>query len=210
MTMEKQDETSYKETAFGIIPRSKLIPLEIEGIKRAWDFILEERKKGVIKITPEFIKKMHLIGFEWIFPKMGGQFRKIEVTVSKHIPPKYYLVPELIINFCKDLEIRIKSLSLIDSPKFLEELVSLLTWAQHRFLWIHPFQDYNGRIARLLTNLILINLNLPPIELKVETENTRKEYIEALQQSDNGNFQKLEKLIEKALKESVEKIKNGK
>ncbi len=188
MTMKKQGETSYKETAFGIIPRSKLIPLEIEGIKRAWDFILEERKKNVIKITPEFIKRMHLIGFEWIFPKMGGQFRKIEVTASKHIPPKYYLVPELIINFCKDLEIRIKSLSLIDSPKFLEELVSLLTWAQHRFLWIHPFQDYNGRIARLLTNLILINLNLPPIELNVETKKTIKEYIEELKQGDKNDF----------------------
>ena len=30
---KRPGETSYKETAFGIIPRSKLIPLEIEGIK---------------------------------------------------------------------------------------------------------------------------------------------------------------------------------
>lgn len=38
-------ETSYKETTFGIIPRSKLTPLEIEGIKRAWDFILKKSSK---------------------------------------------------------------------------------------------------------------------------------------------------------------------
>jgi hypothetical protein len=36
-------ETSYKETAFGIIPRSQLIPLEIEGIKRAWDFVAKSQ-----------------------------------------------------------------------------------------------------------------------------------------------------------------------
>ena len=45
MSLKKRGETIYKETSFGIIPRSKLIPLEIEGIKRAWDFVLKERKK---------------------------------------------------------------------------------------------------------------------------------------------------------------------
>jgi hypothetical protein len=39
-------ETSYRKTAFGIIPRSKLINLEIEGIKRAWDFVVGEFQKG--------------------------------------------------------------------------------------------------------------------------------------------------------------------
>jgi len=34
-------ETSYKETAMGIIPRSQLIPLEIDGINRAWNFVLK-------------------------------------------------------------------------------------------------------------------------------------------------------------------------
>lgn len=46
---KRQDETSYRETAFDIIPRSKLIPLEIEGIKRAWDFALEKRKIAEIR-----------------------------------------------------------------------------------------------------------------------------------------------------------------
>lgn len=33
---KKNGETSYKQTAFCIIPRSKLIPFEIEGIKKLW------------------------------------------------------------------------------------------------------------------------------------------------------------------------------
>lgn len=52
MTIKKRGETSYKQTAFGIIPRSKLIPLEIEGIKRAWDFVLRKYSKGAIHIYP--------------------------------------------------------------------------------------------------------------------------------------------------------------
>lgn len=95
----RKDETSYKETAFGIIPRSKLIPLEIEGIKRVWDFILKKRQKTKISITPQLIKKIHFIGFGWIFPRMTGKFRRVEVTVSDHVPPKYYLVPQHMDNY---------------------------------------------------------------------------------------------------------------
>ena len=29
--------------------------------------------------------------------------------------------------------------------KFIVEVVKLLAWFQHRFVYIHPFQDYNGR-----------------------------------------------------------------
>ncbi|MFA6285154.1 MAG: Fic family protein [Parcubacteria group bacterium] len=200
-------ETSHKQTAFGIIPRSKLIPLEIEGIKRAWDFVLQKSDKSKMLITPDLIKKLHEVGFAWIFPDTGGKFRKIDVRVSKHDPPKFFLVSQLISDFTEDLKIRTKHLPKIENKDFFEELISLLSWAHHRFLWIHPFQDYNGRIGRLLINIILLNLDLPPIELKVETKAGRKKYIEALQSADDGDYRKLEKIIRSALEEATEEVK---
>lgn len=200
---KRKDETSYRQTAFGIIPRSKLIPLEIEGIKRAWDFILKKRKKTKISITPALIKKLHQIGFAWIFPKEGGAFRKVEVTVSDHTPPKYYLLSQLMDNYCKDLAERLKHLPTLDQTDFLEELVRFLAWAHHRFLWIHPFKDYNGRIGRLLINIILLNLDLPPIEPKVETKSGRRKYVQALKNADDGNYSNLEKIIREAFEETT-------
>ena len=134
---------------------------------------------------------------------MAGKLRRAEVTVSAHTPPKFYLVPELLSGFCQNLNTRFQHLPKINETNGLENLVSFLAWAQHRFLWIHPFQDYNGRIARLLTNILLINLDLPPIELKIETKTTRQGYIKALQAADNNKFDQLEKLIESALQESI-------
>jgi cell filamentation protein len=194
-------ETSYKETAFGIIPRSKLIPLEIEGIKKAWDFVLKKNTKKKLPVTSNFIKTIHKVGFGWIVPNFGGKFRNIDVTVSKHIPPKFYLIPQEMDAFTKDLQIRTKHLPKIDNEKFLDELIGLLAWSHHQFLWIHPFQDYNGRIGRLLINLILLNLNLPPIELKIETMTSRKNYINALQSADNQDYKKLEKIFKSAIDE---------
>ena len=94
----------------------------------------------------------------------------------------------------------------LDQSDFLEELVYFLAWAHHRFLWIHPFKDYNGRIGRLLTNIIFLNLNLPPIELKVETKTGRKKYIQALKNADGGNYSNLEKLIKEAIEETIEDL----
>ena len=203
---KRKGETTYKETAFGIIPRSKLIPLEIEGIKKAWDFVLQKNAKGKLPLTPEFVKQIHKVGFGWIFPKMGGKYRAIEVKVSKHAPPKFFMVPQLMVEFCEDLKARIKHLPKIDDEKFLDELVILLAWAHHRFAWIHPFQDYNGRIGRLLNNVTLLNLDLPPIELKVETTAGRNKYVKALQLADNHDCAKLEKIIREAIEESIKDL----
>ena len=204
--MKRTGETSYKETVFGILPRAKLIPLEIEGIKKAWDFVLKQENKGKIPITSSSLQKIHKVGFGWIFPEMGGKFRTIEVTVSKHTPPRFFQVPQLMEDFTEDLKTRLKCLPDFERPNFLEELVELLAWAHHRFLWIHPFFDYNGRIGRLLMSMILMNLNLPPIELRVETKVSRIKYVKALSQADEGDFTSLEKLIRAALEEAAKKL----
>lgn len=207
-TTKPQGATSYKETAFGIIPRSTLIRLELEGTKRGLEHLygLVKQKKS-LEITPQFICTLHGISFGWIFPKWAGKFRIIQVTFSGKEAMPYHQIPELITNLCRDLEERIKQLPKPDTSEFIIEVGKLLAWFQHRFVVIHPFQDYNGRIARMLTLLILLSLNLPPIELKAETKTDRKRYLAAMQNADDGNFFPLELLIGDALREIFEQFK---
>ena len=199
--------TSYKNTAFGILSRSKIIKLEIEGTKRGLDYVynLFEREKEV-RIIPELITKLHEVSFSWIFPRWAGKYRKIQVTFSGKEALPYYQVQELISNLCQNLEERLKHLPKQDEENYILEIVSLLAWFQHQLVFIHPFQDYNGRIARMLTVLILLILNIPPIELTANTERDRKRYILAMQQADEGDYNLLEKLISQALTESFDKI----
>lgn len=201
----RQGETSYKETAFGIIPRSKLIPLEIEGIHRVWQHALKTIRPGT-RITPPLLLRFQKIGFGWIFPDTAGRFRRIDVEVSDHKPPPFFRVPQLMHDFTEDLQERLKYLPSIDDENDLSILIDLLAWAHHRFLWIHPFPDYNGRLARLLTNIILLKLELPPIELRVETKRGRDRYIKALQDADKGQMEKLKALIREAIEEAIEEL----
>lgn len=198
--------TSYKETAFGIIPRSKLLQLELEGTKRGLEFIHKLISQHAnTEITPLLILEIHKESFGWIFPDWAGKYRTIKVEFSGKEAVLPHHIPELVISLCADLKERLKYLHSTDE-NFIENVVDLLSWFQHRFVWIHPFQDYNGRIARMLTILILLKLGLPPIEIKAETGLDRKKYLEAMYAADEGNYNKLEKLIGTALNESITKI----
>lgn len=199
-------ETSYKETSSGIIPRSKLLKLEIEGTKKGLDFIYQLARDQDLKITSELICKLHEISFAWIFPKWAGKYRKIQVTISGHEAPFYTQVLEMMLNLCHDLDERLKHLPKPETDNYILEVVKLLAWFQHQFVLIHPFQDYNGRTARMLTIFLLLKLNLPPIEIKVENKSDRDYYINALQRADKGDLSFLENIISQTLLESLGKV----
>ena len=55
--------------------------------------------------------------------------------------------------------------------------------AHRRLVEIHPFDDGNGRTARLLMNLILIRGGYPPVAVRPDD---RPAYIRALQQAQIG------------------------
>lgn len=61
-------------------------------------------------------------------------------------------------------------------------------WLHHRFTQIHPFQDGNGRVARILASLVFVKEGWFPLTI---TGDQRKEYISALENADKGNLQPL-------------------
>ena len=80
------------------------------------------------------------------------------------------------------------------------------TWFHHAFTMIHPFQDGNGRVARLLSSLILIKHGLFPFTVPREEARTR--YIDALEKADAFKPQPLVEYFSEVQKRHIEKALN--
>jgi Fic family protein len=71
----------------------------------------------------------------------------------------------------------------------------------HRFVAIHPFDDGNGRLGRILMNLILMQKGLPPAIIKLKD---RQDYYIALNNANAGNYDLLVDYIANSLKDSLD------
>ncbi len=57
-----------------------------------------------------------------------------------------------------------------------------------------------------LTNLLVLNFELPALEIKADSGQDRQRYIKSMKAADQNDPSKLESLLAKALKESLEKV----
>lgn len=70
----------------------------------------------------------------------------------------------------------------------------------HKFVEIHPFDDGNGRMTRILTNFILLKFGYPVSVIKQENKG---EYYACLAQADNGELIPIIECISKTVKHSL-------
>jgi len=75
-----------------------------------------------------------------------GQIRRVMVRVGRHIP----VSPGAVARFMGHFERACGNLTMLDS-------IMAIPAAHHRLLWIHPFADGNGRVARLMSHAMLSN-----------------------------------------------------
>lgn len=64
--------------------------------------------------------------------------------------------------------------------------VSLAAHLHYKFVRIHPFDDGNGRVSRLLMNYVLFRNGFPPVIIK---SSDKRNYLEALNEADAGNIE---------------------
>jgi Fic family protein len=106
----------------------------------------------------------------------AGRYRTVHVAISKakHKPPHPVEVPRLMAEM-----VEWSNKSIDSAPPILRAAV-LHAWLTH----IHPFDDGNGRTARLLVNMLMTQSGLPPVIVRHNAD--RGTYLDALAHSDEA------------------------
>ncbi len=184
---------------------------EIQNIEKAMAFIEENVKD--YPINRAFLSEMHKMIVDGLLPppngegdETPGEYRKTNLKINKssHKPPEWLKIEDYMAEL-------LDFVNREDSPKY--DLLKTAI-AHHRFVWIHPYGNGNGRTVRLFTYAMLVktgfNVNVGRIinPTAVFCSN-RNDYYTNLSEADKGTDEGLIKWIEyvlTGLKEEIEKI----
>ncbi len=165
---------------------------EMENIERAMGYIDEHFLPGSA-LTETFIRELHTLTVSDLQREgdsTPGAYRRVSVSIagSDHLPPDFFQVP----NYMTEL---VDFINRGDPPKY--DLIKVAL-AHHRFGWIHPFRNGNGRVVRLVTYLLLIKYHfnvrtggrvLNPTAVFC---NDRDQYYQMLALADSGTVEGME------------------
>jgi Fic family protein len=164
--------------------------LEVIGHSEAYDLLYKQADSAAI--TGQDILDLHHLFYKHIDENQAGVYRdcNVVITGSEFELPKYTQIPELMRIFTGKIPQMKANLHPVEFAAILhKELVT-----------IHPFIDGNGRTARLLMNLALLQsgyniVTIPPV--------VRNDYISALREAQlNNNIEPFVNFISEMILES--------
>ena len=165
---------------------------EVNNHHKAIDLV-ESLATSRSSLTENEILDIHKIVLDNIEKEFAGRYRTGQVRIlgANFIPPNHLKVKEMICDLLQEVN---------ENPAKLND-IELFAQFHHRFVWIHPFFDGNGRTARLLMNLLFMRLGFPPAIILF---NNRKQYYRTLDLANNGNYYPFTLLISQALERSLD------
>ncbi len=207
-TLSKQETTFFLE--YGLTSKGKTLKdyLEaqnhVEAIRWLKDIIKRKRP-----ISESLIKELHsllLKGIDYIWVGPPGERIQREL-----LPGKYKDKPNHVITMDGEIHRYCEPLKVPDEMERLVNFINhsdlhpveLAARAHYKLVAIHPFVDGNGRLARLLMNLLLMKKGFVPVIIKNEA---REAYYKALMEADRGDLICFINLIAQEEERSLEMI----
>uniref|UniRef100_A0A1I7Y877 protein adenylyltransferase n=1 Tax=Steinernema glaseri TaxID=37863 RepID=A0A1I7Y877_9BILA len=195
-TMSLVETRSVLETRMVVNGKSVIEHNEILGMDAALRF-LNRSLVHVGKLTLDDVLSIHRRVLGYVDPIAAGQLRTTQVFVGSFTPTG----PE---NVEADMFQMIEWLN--DEETLQLEPVELAALAHYKLVYIHPFVDGNGRTARLLMNLILMQAGFPPVIVPVEERLT---YYKCLQEANQGDLRPFIRFIAKLTDSTLQSYINS-
>ena len=178
-TLTESETSSFIETGLTVSGKPLKDYTEAKNIPSALNMLIDMARDTMPLLRTFEILDLHRLVVNGIEEANPGYFRKgfVRLANSTYVPPPAYEIGTLI----KEMVSYVNKNP--DKLTPVEMAFKVHLW----FVSIHPFDDGNGRVARLLAGLILIKHRLPPPIVK--TEHKRK-YLSVLRKTQYNDSTK--------------------
>lgn len=193
-TLTRQETALVVEKGLTVKGKSLHEHFEAHNHAQALGYIKTLVEKPSDRLSEQDILQIHFHILQSIDTHNAGIYRRIPVRISGStvVLPNHVKVPTLMSEFI---------LNVFKTKKDIHP-VELAISAHYELVTIHPFVDGNGRTARLLMNLVLMQNGYPPAIIKIRE---RERYINSLQKAQlGGSREDFDKLIAKAVERSLD------
>lgn len=189
---------------------------EITGHNEALLWI-EDLVKGERKLSENFVRELHtLILKENYFKKAvtpEGETTQKEIKVGEYKTTQNHVITSTgeVFRFSEPHEVNAKMTDLLNwyNSKIEDKTLNPIILAaefHYKFILIHPFDDGNGRVARILMNFILMKFGYHPAIIKKEN---KEEYYKGLRLADGNNIEPFIEFIAESVNESLTLMLNA-
>jgi CRISPR-associated endonuclease/helicase Cas3 len=148
--------------------------------------LLAQMPLDEIKYTSDWVCNLHREAFKGIVG-WAGQARRTDVMIRNHTPPAWYYVPSRMHQFAQNLEYQASGIQ--HDALDLQRLAQVFAYSEGEFTNIHPFEDFNGRVSRLLSWSLVLRFGLPAHTETIPRESDeagRQRTLDSLEAWDNG------------------------
>lgn len=150
------------------------------------------------RFTADDICWIHKIWFGNIY-EWAGKYRQVNVSKGNFPFAPAAQVPKLMEEFEKG-PLRKFTPCNFDTFKAIAEALAVV---HAELVLIHPFREGNGRVARLLADLMSAQAELPPLDFSGLTGMKKKAYISAIQASLGHDYDPMRKLFELVIRKTL-------
>ena len=192
-TLTRQETALVVEKGITVEGKSLKEHLEAINHAQALDFIKSLVKEKREELTQSDILDIHKVILAKIDDIDAGKYRTVAVRIagSTVVMPNSMKVPDLMKRFIEWL----------NRPN-ADHTVKISADAHYKLVSIHPFTDGNGRTARLLMNLLLMQGGYPPALIRKED---RRRYINSIEKGQlGGGLEDYYELISEAVERSLD------
>jgi len=173
-TLSRKETAAVVEKGLTVGGKTLVEHLEATNHAKALKYVLDLSQVATRALRGADVLRVHETILHGIDDANAGQYRRIPVRISGSpvVLPNPVKVPDLMDDFIEWIVAHSEI-----------HPVELAAEAHYRLVAIHPFVDGNGRTARLLMNLILIQNGYPPAIIRTRD---RLKYIAGIEKAQLG------------------------